>query len=60
MEVSQQPIADQRRATVAKNLLSKPWLEEIKAQVAETLRATTAKDNDQDSEENIDTDEETT
>jgi hypothetical protein len=60
MEVSEQRIADQRRATVAKNLLTKPWLEEIRAQVAETLKETTVKENDQDSDENINTDEETT
>jgi hypothetical protein len=60
MDVSEQRIADQRRAIVAKNLLTKPWLEEIRAQVAETLRETTVKENDQDSEENINTDEETT
>jgi hypothetical protein len=53
-------IADQRRAIVTKNLSTKPWLEEIRAQVAETLKETTVKENDQDSEKNINTDEETT
>jgi hypothetical protein len=60
MDVSEQRTADQLRAIVAKNLLTKPWLEEIRAQVAETLKETTVKENDQDSEENINTDEETT
>jgi hypothetical protein len=60
MDVSKEQIANQRRATVAKNLLTKPWLEEIRAQVAETLKETTVKENDQDSEENINTDTETT
>jgi hypothetical protein len=60
MDISEQQIADQRRAIVAKNLLTKPWLEEIKAQVAETLKETTVKENNQDSEENINTGEETT
>jgi hypothetical protein len=49
MKISEQRIAEQRRAIVTKNLLSKPWFEEIKAQVAETLKAT-----------HVDTDEETT
>jgi hypothetical protein len=40
MEISEQRIADQRRAIVTKNLLSKPWLEEIRAQMANTLQAT--------------------
>jgi hypothetical protein len=35
--------------------LTKPWLEEIRAQVAETLKETTVKENNQDSEENINT-----
>jgi hypothetical protein len=60
MDVSKQRIADQRRTIVTKNLLTKPWLEEIRAQVAETLKETTVKENDQDSEENINTDKETT
>jgi hypothetical protein len=60
MDVSEQRTADQRRAIVAKNLLTKPWLEEIRTQVAETLKETTVKENDQDSEENINTDKETT
>jgi hypothetical protein len=60
MDFSKQRLADQRRAIVAKNLLTKPWLEEIRAQVAETLKETTVKENDQDSEENINTDKETT
>jgi hypothetical protein len=59
MDISEQRIADQRRAIVTKNLLTKPWLEEIRAQVAEPLKETTVKENDQDSEENINTDEET-
>jgi hypothetical protein len=49
MDVSEQRIADQRRAIVAKNLLTEPWLEEIRTQVAETLNETTVKENDQDS-----------
>jgi hypothetical protein len=48
MEISEQRIADQRRATVTRGLLSKPWLEEIRAQVAETFQT------------NVNTDEETT
>jgi hypothetical protein len=56
MDVSEQRIADQWRAIVTKNLLTKPWLEEIRAQVAETLEEATVKENDQDSEENINTD----
>jgi hypothetical protein len=40
MGISEQRTAVQRRAIVTKNLLSKPRLEEIKAQVAETLKAT--------------------
>jgi hypothetical protein len=46
MDVSEQQIADQRRANVVKNLLTKPWLEEIRAQVAATLKETTVKEND--------------
>jgi len=38
MEIIEQRIADQRRAIVTKGLLSKPWLEEIRAQVAETFK----------------------
>jgi hypothetical protein len=38
MEISEQRIADRRRAVVIKGLLSKPWLEEIRAQVAETFQ----------------------
>jgi len=38
LEISEQRIADQRRAIVTKGLLSKPWLEEITAQVAETFK----------------------
>jgi hypothetical protein len=49
MENSKQRIADQRRAIVTRGLLSKPWLEEIRAQVAETFKET-----------NVNTDEETT
>jgi hypothetical protein len=60
MDVSEQRIADQQRPIVTKNLLTKPWLEEIRAQVAETLKETTVKENDRDSDENINTDEETT
>jgi hypothetical protein len=60
MDVSEQRTADQRRAIVAKNLLTKPWLEEIRAQVAETLKETTVRENDKDSEENINTDKEIT
>jgi len=40
MEVSEQRIADQRRVIVTRGLLSNPWLEEIRAQVAETLKET--------------------
>jgi hypothetical protein len=40
MEISEQRTADQRRAIVTKGLLSKPWLEEIRAQVAETFKVT--------------------
>jgi hypothetical protein len=40
MEISEQRIADQRRAIVTKNLLSNPRLEEIRAQMANTLQAT--------------------
>jgi hypothetical protein len=40
MENIEQLTADQRRAIVTKGLLSKPWLEEIKAQVAETFKVT--------------------
>jgi hypothetical protein len=40
MEISEQRIADQRRAIVTKGLLPKPWLEEIRAQVAETFKET--------------------
>ena len=49
MEISEQRMADQRRAIVTKGLLSKPWLEEIRAQVAETFKVT-----------NVNTEEETT
>jgi hypothetical protein len=59
MDISEQQIADQQRAIVTKNLLTKPWLDEIRVQVAETVKETTIKENDQDSEENINTDEET-
>jgi len=38
MKISKQRIADQGRAIVTKGLLSKPWLEEIRAQVAETFK----------------------
>jgi hypothetical protein len=44
MDVSEQRIDDQRRAVVAKNLLTKHWLEEIRAQVAETLTETTVRE----------------
>jgi hypothetical protein len=40
MEISEQQIADQRRAIVTKGLLSTPWLELIRAQVAETSKVT--------------------
>jgi hypothetical protein len=40
MEISEQQIADQWRAIVTKALLSKPWLEEIRAQVAEIFKET--------------------
>jgi hypothetical protein len=40
MEISEQRIADQRRAIVTRGLLSKPWLEKIRAQVAETFKET--------------------
>ena len=40
MEMSEQRIADQWRAIVTKGLLWKPWLEEIRAQVAETFKVT--------------------
>ena len=49
MEISEQRIADQQRANVTKGLLSKPWLEEIRAQVAETFKVT-----------NVNTEKETT
>jgi hypothetical protein len=38
MEISEQRIADQRGAIVTKGLISKPWLEEIRAQVAENFK----------------------
>jgi len=38
MEISEQRIADQRRIIITKGLLSKPWLEEIRAQVAEIFK----------------------
>jgi len=38
MEITEQRIADKRRAIVTKGLLSKPWLEEIRAQVAENFK----------------------
>jgi hypothetical protein len=40
MEISEQRIVDQRRAIVTKRLLSKHWLEEIRAQVVETFKVT--------------------
>jgi hypothetical protein len=49
MEMSEQRIADQGRAFITMGLLSKPWLEEIRAQVTETFKAT-----------NVNTEEETT
>jgi len=49
MEISEQRIADQRRAIVTKGLLSKPWVEEIGAQVAENFK-----------EANVNSEEETT
>jgi len=49
MEISEQWIAGQRRAIVTKGLLSKPWLEKIRAQVAETFK-----------EANVNAEEETT
>jgi len=38
MEISEQWIADQRRTIVTKGLLSNPWLEESRAQVAENFK----------------------
>ena len=38
MEISEQWIADQRRTIVTKGLLSNPWLEESRAQVAEIFK----------------------
>ena len=38
MEISEQRTADQRRTIVTKGLLSKPWLEEIRAQWLKTSR----------------------
>ena len=38
MEISEQRIADQRWAIITKGLLSKPWLEEIRTQVAENFK----------------------
>ena len=49
IEISEQRIANQGRAVVTKGLLSKPWLEEIRTQVAETFK-----------EENVNSVEETT
>jgi hypothetical protein len=40
MEISEQRTDDQRWAIVTKGLLLKPWLEEIRAQVAETFKET--------------------
>jgi len=42
MEISEQRVADQRRAIVTKGLLSRPWLEEIRVQVAVTLKEANA------------------
>ena len=49
MEIGEQRIADQRRAVFTRSLLSKPWLEKIRAQLAENFKET-----------NVTTDEETT
>jgi hypothetical protein len=49
MEISEQGIGDKRRAIVTTGLLSKPWLEGIRVQVAETFK-----------EENVNSEEETT
>jgi hypothetical protein len=49
MEIGEQRIADRRRAIVTRGLLSKPWLEKIRAQVAGTFKET-----------NVNTDQETT
>ena len=49
MEFSEQRITDQRRAIVTTGLLSKPWLEEIRVQVAEIVK-----------EANVNAEEETT
>jgi hypothetical protein len=38
MEISEQRISDRRRAIVYKGLVSKPWLKEIRTQVAETFK----------------------
>jgi hypothetical protein len=40
IEISEHQIAVQRRAIITKGLLSKPWLEGIRAQVAKTFKAT--------------------
>jgi hypothetical protein len=40
MDISEQRIADQRRAIITEGLISKPWLDDIKAQVAETFKET--------------------
>jgi hypothetical protein len=48
MEISEQRIAHQRGAIVIKNLLSKPWLEEIRAPVTDILPATNG-----DTQENV-------
>jgi len=48
MVISEKTIADQRRAFVSKGLITKPWLEEIRAQVVENLN-----------EANVNSDEET-
>ena len=49
MEISEQWISNQRRPIVTKGLLSKPWLKEIRAQVAEAFK-----------EANVNAEEETT
>jgi len=38
LEISEQRIADQRSAIVTTGLLTKPWLEEIRVQVAENIK----------------------
>jgi hypothetical protein len=40
MQITKRRISDKRRAIVSKGLLLKPWLEEIRAQVAENTKVT--------------------